>query len=119
MGGRVYTEEAHQRFHDLHVTSAGNDTANDRPHSWMFTPIFDKLEGGNMVGMLSSVIAYDNYLSELLPDGVDGIMLVLRNSCGDAVTYELTGSKVGVDGKCRRPDLVHILTDTVASFCLI
>jgi phage gp36-like protein len=65
----------------------------------MFSPIFETLgdESSKLVGMLSSIIAFDNYLSDLLPDGVKGIILVLRNSCGDAATYELTGNKVSTD----------------------
>jgi len=121
MTGTGYTAESHQAFHDLYVTSAGNDTANDRPHCWCFTPIFAQLglsaaaaavaastgrsidpdapvqpPGPVMVGMLTSVIAFDNYLSDLLPDGIEGIHLVLTNNCNNSVTYELTGSRVSL-----------------------
>jgi len=122
MTGTGYTAEGHQAFHDLYVTSVGNDTANDRPHGWFFTPIFAHLgestaaaavaaastgrsidpdapvqpPGPVMVGMLTSVIAFDNYLSNLLPDGIEGIHLVLTNNCNNSVTYELTGSRVSL-----------------------
>jgi len=50
------------------------------------------------------VIAWDKYLVNLLPEGANGIVVVLENSCGQAVSYELNGNEV-----CKRTKDSNIL----------
>jgi hypothetical protein len=60
-------------------------------------PVFGELNnqlGSRIVGYMQSVVHWDQYLTELQPEGVSGIVLVLQNTCGQAFTYSLDGSKV-------------------------
>jgi class 3 adenylate cyclase len=41
------------------------------------------------VGFIFTVVPWDHFLIDLIPDGVRGIRVVLRNSCEQAVTYDL------------------------------
>ena len=46
--------------------------------------------------MLVGILAWDVYLAELVPDGVHGVIAVIRSTCGEdnTYTYELNGAKV-------------------------
>jgi hypothetical protein len=45
-----------------------------------------------IVGILLRLFRGDLYLSRPLPQGIDGVFVVLENTCGQAVTYEINGS---------------------------
>lgn len=47
-----------------------------------------------MVGFLSATVSWDFLLDDLLPDGVTGILAVLRNSCNQTYTYRMEGKSV-------------------------
>lgn len=68
--------------------------AIDRPHALMVTPIFrDIFTQDKIVGNLVTSLSFDSYMSQLLPDGVQGIDLVITNSCGQAYSYALSGNR--------------------------
>lgn len=78
--------------------------ATDRrlhPHSIAAQPVYKGLsaQADDVVGYIYSVVSWESYLLNLLPDGVVGIVVVLRNSCGQSVTYELTGNDVSTQYK--------------------
>jgi hypothetical protein len=66
-------------------------------------PIFRELgdvnDSSEVVGVIQGVVPWDRYLTNLLPEGVDGITCVLKNTCGQAFTYELDGNRVRLLGK--------------------
>jgi hypothetical protein len=45
-----------------------------------------------LVGVALMVIAWDQALLNLLPEGVRGIFAVLKNNCNQTHTYEIDGS---------------------------
>jgi hypothetical protein len=49
-----------------------------------------------IVATLMALVPWDSYLAAILPEGVNGLTVVLENSCGQQFTYELNGQKVSV-----------------------
>ena len=70
------------------------------PRSIAAQPVYNKLDTltQKIVGYLYSIVSWDYYLSDLLPYGVNGIYVVLRNSCNQSVTYQLFGNEVSSCG---------------------
>ena len=66
------------------------------PFSAVYRNFERKADGSldTVIGYLFSIISWDNYLVNLLPVGVEGIIVVLRNSCDQAYTYEINGPEV-------------------------
>jgi len=61
-------------------------------------PVFEELNkpDSNIVAYYVGVVPFDRYFAKLLPEGVNGIYCVLRNTCGQAYTYELDGNRVSL-----------------------
>ena len=53
-----------------------------------------------MVAFLQSVLPFDRFVDNLVPDDVRGIHMVLLNSCGQAFTYALEGNRVSYKNRC-------------------
>lgn len=87
------TSEDHDRFHDQFVTRQPGESTPDRPHSQLLAPIFEILgdRSSPLVAAITTAVAFDVYMADLLPEGVNGIIAVLTNTCGDFATYEITG----------------------------
>jgi hypothetical protein len=71
------------------------------PHSSLTYPIFEKPHDPNstIVGIISSVIAWDNYIRRILPAGISGFYCVLHNSCGQAYTFVMDRPRVVLLGE--------------------
>jgi hypothetical protein len=98
--------QEHSDFHDGFVDSPSADpllARYDHPHSVLIQPVFRELGDVNdlseIVGLIQAVVPWDRYLTNLLPEGVDGITCVLKNTCSQAFTYELNGNRVRFLGK--------------------
>ena len=81
----------HEQFIDV---QAG--TGYDRPHTTYMTPIFASRKSNEVSGVLFGVLAWDVFLADLLPEGVNGVIAVIHSSCGEnsTYTYEINGAKV-------------------------
>jgi hypothetical protein len=94
----VLSREEHETFYGdfKRVETKASLTSVDNPHSLLMTPVLSKFDdsSSDIVGFLLSVVPFDSYLDDLLPDSVTGIHLVVRNTCQQAFTYELTGNRV-------------------------
>jgi hypothetical protein len=106
LSGTAVNPQEHIDFHDGFVDSASDDpllARYDHPHSILIQPIFRELgdvnDSSEVVGLIQAVVPWDRYLTNLLPEGVDGITCVLMNTCGQAFTYELNGTRVRLVGK--------------------
>ena len=51
----------------------------------------EDMEDKNMVGFVWVVMNWIYYFQNLLPDNANGITLVLKSSCGDAISYQING----------------------------
>ena len=105
LGSTAVNIADHDNFHrDFVDTTSVNDTTTggswsgfQHPHSVFLFPVFDRLAAGpdaKFVGMLQGLLPWDHYLTDLLPNGVSGIVAVLGNTCGQSFTYKLNGTKV-------------------------
>lgn len=90
----ILGEEHHQMMHDsMHPESRTN--RYEHPHTLTAQPVYDSLSRETkVVGYVFSVFAWDHILVELLPEGVRGIVVVIRNTCGEFCTYVLNGNEV-------------------------
>jgi hypothetical protein len=90
------TEEEHEASHLQYVKNAYNGSAFNHPHSLHVQPVYEELNDhdSNIVGLLFSLVAWDTFMSHLLPEGVTGIVAVLQNTCNEVNTYYLDGNKV-------------------------
>lgn len=77
--------EDHKNFH--------TDSEADNPHSFMYQPVFARVQDPTspIVGTLTSSVAWDASMQNLLPENVHGILCVVKNSCNQVFTYEVDG----------------------------
>jgi len=68
--------------------------APDTRQSLLVQPIFQDANDAksNIVGSLVASLAWDAFFSDLIRDGNYGMVCVLKNSCGDALTWKMKGS---------------------------
>ena len=99
----VFTDkEQHHAFHTSLVQNvAGHDEGThsgySHPHVVLIQPIFEDImdiENSKIVGHLHALITWDRYVVNLLPEGIKGINVVIRNSCGQVHQYEIIGNSV-------------------------
>jgi hypothetical protein len=92
----ILGETHHQNVHDaMHPTSRLNRLVH--PHSLTAQPVYDQLSRETkIVGYLFATFALDSLLVNLLPEGVNGIYIVIRNTCGEFATYVLYGNEVQI-----------------------
>jgi hypothetical protein len=119
LGGTIgysIRKEDHEQYHEKLVAWDRRQPAEDNPHSVFYFPIFEHVFGykqkfyqshesadanptgslplSRVVGYLVSVVAWDRYVANLLPTGMDGITAVLSNNCNQTYTYFLDGKTV-------------------------
>jgi hypothetical protein len=74
------------------------DGATDTSESYLVQPIFrdvSRADGNSdLVGYLTALLPWENYFKNIIPDGTAPLHLVLKNTCGQASTYEIRGSEV-------------------------
>jgi hypothetical protein len=62
------------------------------PHAYLMEPVYSTFEENpELVGFLTGVTSFSNLLDRLLPAGDNGIVCVIKDRCGGAITYELNG----------------------------
>ena len=107
--GTTYSKEQHLTIHDQYV-HVENATGTgiwgwEHPHSTMLAPVFAKRtsatnstpeqeDSRELVGMLQGGVLWDAHFVGLLPEGINGVYAVLKNSCGQAFTYRIDGNEV-------------------------
>jgi len=104
IGNTQLRKEFEIRNHnDVDSINMNNTKRIDTPRSLILQPLYDSHDSMNrsLVGILMGVIAWDDFLSNLLPDGVDGITCVIENNCDDVFTYEIAGGKANYIGRGR------------------
>lgn len=63
------------------------------PVASMSFPVFDTFDmtQKNVVAALTSVIQFQQYFDNVLPEDNGGLLVVVSNTCGDVFSYEVTG----------------------------
>jgi len=83
----------------VHTTSARNGSLEEKPHSYVSHPIRE-VAGNNdeheskVVGQVTAIVGWDEPFRNLLPEGVNGINVVMTNTCNQTFTYLLDGPEV-------------------------
>ena len=87
---------------DEHVGLHTDDKV-DHPHSFVYHPVrADLFPDSDMVATITSAVAWDASMRNLLPDNVNGICCVIRNSCDQTYTYEIDGKDAFFKGEGDR-----------------
>ena len=75
-----------------------------QPQSFYYQPLYDGFanQTKKLVGQLLIVLRWDVYFSDILPDNVKGVYLVLENTCRDKVTWEIETVTWEIEGKTSR-----------------
>jgi len=87
----------HLHYHEQ-FTSVSEGIGYGQPHSLYAQPVFESNRNEIVVGVLLGSVAWDAFLADLLPKGVNGIILILHSTCGEdkTYTYELNGIEVSL-----------------------
>jgi len=86
---QLYGPDAHET---MHMNLEDTQKASDLPHSILMSPVYDSFnENRSLAGVIYGILPWDSYLTELLPPGIDGIIAVLKNSCGQSFTFRIDG----------------------------
>ncbi|KAL7570689.1 hypothetical protein ACA910_017813 [Epithemia clementina (nom. ined.)] len=92
---------------DYHTTLHSDETLgiikpSEQAHGVFFAPVATRLDpsaGVEVGGILAGLFGFDAFLVNILPNGIRGINVVIRNSCNDAYTYELHGNEATFVGQ--------------------
>ena len=97
-GDQLYGDDSFLKAHG--EDSGGHRRALDEdryhPMSLFMQPVFADLfdTSSPLVGVLHAAVPWDSYVVNLLPQGVNGIRVVMRNDCGEPHTYQVDGPNV-------------------------
>eukprot|EP00977_Amphora_coffeiformis_P020551 scaffold8371_cov199-Amphora_coffeaeformis.AAC.4 len=88
----ILSPSRHQALHD----KAPRSGERFEPHASIASPVFDTFdrETRKQVGDVVALFALESFLINLLPEGVNGVYVVVANSCNQAITYVINGNKV-------------------------
>lgn len=66
--------------------------ADGRPLSFILKPIFKDLTNNSaVVGILSAVVKWDSFFQNVLPEGTNGVLVTVQDTCGSLFTYVING----------------------------
>ena len=89
LAGNALKPGDHSEYHKFVVSNDPNMSAFDRPHTVLHVPVFQKLNDKTspIVGFIGMIISWDRYTQYLLPEGITGLVCVLKNSCGQGESH--------------------------------
>jgi hypothetical protein len=62
------------------------------PHSYIMQPVFETFDkDAKIVALIIGIIPWQKYFQNLLPDGVNGFVIDVKDSCGAEITYLING----------------------------
>jgi hypothetical protein len=91
----IFTESEEWHLHDQfhgNVDEAKEHIAHSHPHTVIAAAVRRTITAdAEIVGILAAVLPWDLFLSRLLPEGINGVYVVLENSCGEVVSFLING----------------------------
>jgi len=86
------SREAHNL---LHSRAKDGNVVAEHPHSFAGRAVHAVVgdDSSSVVAFLSGAVAWDTSMRNLLPETVQGLICVIRNSCGDVFTYQVDGKE--------------------------
>lgn len=97
----LFGTDTHVAYHEQFLNNELDvSSALKTPHAYLVEPIFAEVGDPTalVVGYLQALVPFDRFLWNVLPEGVSGVYVVLKNSCGDVETYVLNGNQVSERG---------------------
>ena len=88
-----------EHVHDDQSHESTENVVLAHPHTIALTPVFGDIFGQereDIVGVLFSIIPFDKYMTNLLPEGVDAVKVVLWNTCNQCFTFHINGPDVSI-----------------------
>ena len=81
--------EEHEVIHSL----LPGQSADDHPHACVTYPVYEEVgkQDSKIVGMVQGCLSWDAPLRDLLPAEIEGLHVVLRNTCNQTNTYLIEG----------------------------
>eukprot|EP00934_Nitzschia_sp_Nitz4_P000910 Nitzschia sp. Nitz4//scaffold439_size10204//5658//9665//NITZ4_009080-RA/size10204-processed-gene-0.12-mRNA-1//-1//CDS//3329551869//910//frame0 len=87
----------------------GDEYEIGEPASEIYYPIFDdaaneinmehvSIDNSTMVGAVIVTFFWRDLLEDILPSGIDGVVVVIDNECGNSITFTLNGPEVLFQG---------------------
>ena len=85
---------------DEHLGFHTDDLA-DHPHTFFHRAVYRDANDYNseVVATITSVVAWDASMRDLLPENVKGIFCVIKNTCEQSFTYEIVGKEAVYKGE--------------------
>ena len=92
-------------------------TTGDDPYSVIFTPIYSSVS--EIVGVIMARVLWRLYFSNLLPENVDGILVVVNTACDQVMSYEINGPEAtylgpydaSVDSEFQELEVSHVIEE--------
>jgi class 3 adenylate cyclase len=80
--------------------STDADDRKEQPRSYILTPVFDTFQDdAKVVGFVIAVLPWESYFTNILPEGTNGFVVYVEDSCGSEFTYELNGPRAEYVGE--------------------
>ncbi|ACI65757.1 predicted protein [Phaeodactylum tricornutum CCAP 1055/1] len=74
------------------LTSMKKKERKKNPHSFIMEPVYAEFsENPVLVGILIAISAWENLFDRVLPEGTNGLVCVVKDTCGNVFTYEING----------------------------
>jgi len=70
---------------------------SEHPHSALLSPVYPSFntlglhDRDDLAGFILAILPWDTYFSNLLVEGVNGVIVVLHDTCGYTFTYQING----------------------------
>jgi hypothetical protein len=98
----IYEQVLREKTYILSHVNNDHAELGSWPESYMVVPIFNHTRqpgdiddsSGKVVATLVSLLPWHKYFDNLVPEGIDGIYLVVRDTCSNAFTYMINGPVV-------------------------
>ena len=66
------------------------------PHSFLLQPVYHDFihhSEADILGVVTAIIGWDHYFENLLPPEAHGIVVVMKDTCGDVFSYQINGAE--------------------------
>jgi class 3 adenylate cyclase len=71
------------------------DKEDETPVTLLVTPVYTSSQmDAELVGIVGGIVEWRHKFAQILPEGVKGIILVVKNACNQAFTFEVNGPSV-------------------------
>ena len=97
---RVYTGMVQAKTAVLsEVNNLSNNLTLPPPESFVAAPVYqNNNEDSELVAMLTASLPWHSYFEKVLPEGIDGIVLVVNNTCNQTFSYLIEGPEISYLG---------------------